>query len=65
MPADTKTLSDLSKNNSSEMIIECDGTFRIDIANYRMSIEDNVQVAFRDRGLMDDTMVCDKLHVTF
>ena len=65
MPADTRALSDLSKNKSSEMIIECDGTFRIDIANYRMSIEDNVQVAFQEGGLVDDTMVCDKLHVTF
>ena len=52
-------------NKSSEMVIECDGTFRIDIANYRMSIEDNVQVAFRENGQIDDTMTCDKLHVTF
>jgi len=50
---------------SSEMVIECDGTFRIDIANYRMSIEDNVQVAFRENGQIDDTMACDKLQVTF
>ncbi len=63
--ADSSALSALPQNQSSEMIIECDGTFRIDIANYRMSIEDNVQVAFRDNGLVDDTMLCDKLHVTF
>lgn len=65
MLTNTAALSTAQVDNSSEMLIECDGTFRIDIANYRMSIEDKVRVSFRDNGLVDDTMVCDKLHVTF
>ncbi len=50
---------------STEMVIRCNGPFRIDAANYRISLEEQVQVAFREEGRVDDTMICDQLQVTF
>ncbi|MBA64128.1 MAG: hypothetical protein CMJ76_17360 [Planctomycetaceae bacterium] len=65
MIAEATDVPTVKTNKSSEMVIECDGTFRIDVANYRMSIEDKVRVSFRENNQVDDTMTCDKLNVTF
>lgn len=51
--------------SNSEMVIQCNGPFRIDQANSQLSLEDQVQVTFKRDGQVDDTMVCDKLQVTF
>ena len=55
----------LAAQRPSEMVIECDGPFRIDQANSRLSLEEQVQVTFRQDGRTNDTMTCDQLQVTF